>query len=219
MALPIRFPSTCRTLSRSACAGGSVGTTRVSKREPLLPDERGAHLVHVSDHARRRRSCVGSSSMARALGPGVGEDLLDHRQELAARADDRSGRPPLPRVDLPEQPVAEDLAVGDDRGERRAELVRDVGEELGLRHVEIAQLAQQHAPAPRSATRPRPASASRRTPRRPCRSIHASISDSTANPFPIEALRARGDPPRRRFTVTLEYVGGVRSFGSWRGES
>ncbi len=108
----------------------------------LLADQRGVHVVHGADHLAdlplRRLQLDGAR-----IGAGVGEDFLDHRQQLPARADHGLHRVALPVVQLAEKAVAQDLAVGDQRGERRTELVRHVGQKPRLGDVQVAKL--QHA--------------------------------------------------------------------------
>jgi len=101
--------------------------------------QRGVHLVHLPHHLVEREG-RGADADGLRVGAGVGEDLLDHGQELPAGADHALDGLALAGRDVAQHAVAQDLAVGDDGGERRAQLVRDVGEELALGHVEVAQL-------------------------------------------------------------------------------
>ena len=70
----------------------------------------------------------------------VGEDLADLIEQLPPAADDAAHALHLSRRQIAENPVAQDLGVRDHRGERRAQIVRDVGEELRLERVARAQL-------------------------------------------------------------------------------
>ena len=73
----------------------------------------------------------------------VGENLADHVEQLASAADDAADAVLLPRRQLAQDAVAQDLAVRDDRGERRAQIVRDVGQELGAQRGLVAQLGDE----------------------------------------------------------------------------
>ena len=67
-------------------------------------------------------------------------ELLGAVEELSAAADDPRDALRLSLVERAQDPVAQDLRVRDDRRQRRAEVVRDVREELRLQGVLIAQL-------------------------------------------------------------------------------
>ena len=60
------------------------------------------------------------------------QDVVDEREEMAARGEDVLDVLGLLVVELSEHALPEHLREADDRVERRAELVRHVGEELGL---------------------------------------------------------------------------------------
>ena len=71
------------------------------------------------------------------------EDVVDQREQVVARAVDVEQVLELLVVDLAEHLLAQHLGEADDRVERRAQLVRHVGEELGLvlvRHLQLAAL-------------------------------------------------------------------------------
>ena len=70
----------------------------------------------------------------------IREDLADLIEQLPSAADDPANAVELSRRQIAENSVAQNLGVRDHRGERRAQIVRDVGEELRLERVARAQL-------------------------------------------------------------------------------
>ena len=70
----------------------------------------------------------------------VRQDLADLIEQLAPAADDAADALELARRQIAEDSVAQNLGVRDDRGERRAQVVRDVREELRLQRIARAQL-------------------------------------------------------------------------------
>jgi hypothetical protein len=109
--------------------------------------ERAVEREHLLDHrgererGHRQRELVGRAAR-------VGEDLAHHLQQVVAALDDPVDARPLPVAERAEHPVAEDLGVRDDGRERRAQVVRDVREELRLQPVARLQLGDE---APRLA--------------------------------------------------------------------
>ena len=65
----------------------------------------------------------------------VREDLAHLLEQLAAAVDDPRDAVELSLAQRAEDAVAQDLRVGDDGGERRAQVVRDVREELRLQRI------------------------------------------------------------------------------------
>ena len=70
----------------------------------------------------------------------IREDFANLVQQLTSAVDDAANALELPGRQGAEDAVAEDLRVGDDRGERGPEVVRDVGEKLGLRGAQRLEL-------------------------------------------------------------------------------
>src|SRR4029077_2975654 len=62
----------------------------------------------------------------------VGENLVDHVDQLLAAVHDAGNAVPLLLIQLAQHPIAQYLGVRDDSGEWGAKIVRDVGEKLGL---------------------------------------------------------------------------------------
>ena len=79
-----------------------------------------------------------------------------HPQRVAA--DDLEERAARPAASVPCRPVEQRLDVAADGGQRRAQLVRDVGDEVAADPIGAAQVGDvvqdEHGAAPRPATRP-----------------------------------------------------------------
>ena len=83
---------------------------------------------------------------------GQVEDVVDEREEVSRRLQDVAQVIRLLFVDLAEQPLGQHLGEADDRVQRRAQLVRHVGEEFALvpaRRLELAALLLDLAEQPR----------------------------------------------------------------------
>ena len=68
------------------------------------------------------------------------EDVVDQREQMLAAAQDVAGEVALLVAHRADEPVAQDLREADDRVERRAQLVRHVGEELRLHPARVLEL-------------------------------------------------------------------------------
>jgi hypothetical protein len=94
------------------------------------------HLVHNFGYRKLR-----SNQMDLIAGaPDVGEDLVDHVDQLLAAVDDAGDALPLPRIQIAEHTFTKDLRMRNDRGKRSSEVVRDVGQELRLERIARLQL-------------------------------------------------------------------------------
>ena len=129
-------------VSDLVAVGAHAGQVRCDiDREEQRPlgDERSVERRHLRDQlihgeiAVRRRELVRRAARVR-------EDVADHVQQLPAAADHADDALALPRVELAEDPIAQDLGVRDDGRQRRAQVVRDVREELRLQRIFVPQL-------------------------------------------------------------------------------
>src|SRR5205085_6877404 len=68
------------------------------------------------------------------------EDIVDQRQQMLATAEDVADELFLLIAEVADQAVAQYLGKADDRVERRPQLVRHVGEELGFHSTRLFQL-------------------------------------------------------------------------------
>ena len=123
----------------------------------------GHHRRQIAAARRRARSscfflssdsfsaltCSSTSRIANVVGDErelvrraarVRQNLADLIEQLASAADDAANALQLPRRQIAENSVAQNLGVRDHRGERRAQIVRDVREELRLQRVARAKL-------------------------------------------------------------------------------
>ena len=87
-------------------------------------------------------TCTGSRSSSHLAGFDLGqiEDVVDQREQVLAAAEDVADEAALLLGHLADQAVLEHLGEADDRVERRAQLVRHVGEELGLHPARVLEL-------------------------------------------------------------------------------
>src|SRR5687767_1095305 len=102
--------------------------------EPLLGGKgfvQKLHLIH--DLCDRKLGSDQTYLVARAS--DIRQDLVDHVDQLLAAVHDSGHACVLPRVQLAEHSFAQNFGVRDYRGERRAQVVRYVGEELRLQRI------------------------------------------------------------------------------------
>ena len=119
------------------------------ERQPLLLEQRLVQRAHLLEHLADGEPRRDDRELVRRAAR-VGEDLADLVEQLASAADDAAHALELSRRQIAENPVAQNLGVRDHRGERRAQIVRDVREELRLELVARAQLGDFAASPPRS---------------------------------------------------------------------
>ena len=104
------------------------------EREPLLAHQRLVQRAELREHVGELERRARDGELVRRAAR-VGEDLADLVEQLPAAADDARDAVELPVAQRAEDAVAQDLGVRDDGGERRAQIVRDVREELRLQRI------------------------------------------------------------------------------------
>jgi hypothetical protein len=102
--------------------------------QSLLAHERLVDRAQLREHVAQVEPSRRDGELIRRAAR-VGEDLADLVEELASAVDDARDAVELAVAERTEDAVSQDLRVGDHRGERGAEIVGDVREELGLQRV------------------------------------------------------------------------------------
>ena len=106
-----------------------------------------------SSASRARRTCDGFELHAPGLDLGQVEDVVEQLEQVPAGVEDVAEVLLLPVVDVTEHALQQHLGEPDHGVERRAQLVRHAGEELGLVPAGHLQLAGLVAAAPGTAGR------------------------------------------------------------------
>ena len=213
-ALVSRFTTTCLSLISSAHTSPTSSATVQRDRQPL-PRRALAHQREPLLEQRRQREQRGLELHPPRLDLGQVEDLVDQLEQVLPGVADVADVLLLALVELAEHPLQQHVAEPDDGVQRRPQLVRHRGQELGL---VPARRSPARARSGRSGSRSRPGW--RRCPRaRSCGRRTARSSCATARsrraraPRPASARRASCGSRRARARAPACSPGPTRA--SW----
>ena len=151
-ALDSRFSSTCFTLRSSARIVAEVLVDRARERDLAPRCARSRSSIIVLSMAVGKSKSLEVQLHAPGLDLRQVEDVVDQREQVPPRVQDVGEILRLLVVDLAEHLLGQDFREADDGVERRAQLVRHVGQELALvlaRHLELPALVLDLAEQPR----------------------------------------------------------------------
>src|SRR5262249_44629205 len=113
------------------------------QREAFLLEQRLVQHAHLLEHFPNRESRRYERELVRRAAR-IRQDFTHLREQLTSAADDAAHALHLTRREIAEDAVAENFRVCDDGGERRSQVVRDVGEKLRLQTIASAKLGDLH---------------------------------------------------------------------------
>ncbi len=141
-AFETRLSRSCASRARSPARSGS-GLVASVERDLLLLGERPRGLDRLGRDRREVDRADLEGELAR-LDLGEEEEVADKVEEPVRVSLDHTQELALLVRDLARLAVEDELEVAADRGQRRAELVRDEGDELVLQVVELEQALVSH---------------------------------------------------------------------------
>ena len=190
-ALETRLKTIWRTRRSSAVIVISSGSVlRASAMPPPLARSLSIETALLQNLGNRDRREL--QLHPAGLDLGEVEDVVDQREQMLAGFEHVVDVGELALVQLAEHLLVQHLAEADDRVQRRSQLVRHRGEEVGLVAARRLELAVQRARARRSSGSPS---------RRGCRSRRGS-GPRVALPNSPAAISSRRSSVRRRGTTT-----------------
>src|SRR5678816_4108587 len=117
---------------REVCGNIAIESQLLTRNERLI------QLIDLIDNLiQREQRRIDGQRLAGSL--RVQKNFRNHVQKLPATGNDRADALTLPLIHVPQQSVAKNFGMRDDRGQRRSQIVRNVREKLRLQRVAIAK--------------------------------------------------------------------------------